>query len=68
MAKKGVNIQNEWKEEQDIAFKDLKRIITSSPVLIIPDISKEFRVHVDACKVGRGIGAVLLQKNEDNKY
>ena len=26
---------------------------------------KKFRVHVDACRVGRGIGAILLQLDEN---
>ena len=26
---------------------------------------KKFRVHVDACRVGRGIGAILLQVDDN---
>ena len=30
------------------------------------DLSKPFRIHVDACRKGRGIGAVLLQQADHN--
>jgi hypothetical protein len=64
LAKKGVHIPLEWKEEQDVAFAALKRTLTTAPVLAIPNLHQQFRLHVDTCKVERGIGAVLLQKDQ----
>jgi hypothetical protein len=46
----------------------LKEILTSEPVLLIPNLLKPFKVHVDACRVGKGIGALLLQKNDNGDY
>ena len=40
----------------------LKAILESSPILLVPDFEKPFKMAVDACDVGAG--AVLLQ--EDN--
>jgi hypothetical protein len=31
---------------------------------LIPNLLKPFRDHVDACRLGKGIGAILLQKND----
>jgi hypothetical protein len=68
LSKKGVDIEKSWGEAQDIAFKMLKEILTSEPVLLIPNLLKPFKVHVDACRVGKGIGALLLQKNDNGDY
>ena len=72
LARKGVDIDKDWGPEQDAAFSKLKTVITTAPVLALPNLMKKFRVHVDACRVGRGIGAILLQLDEtiaanDNK-
>jgi len=61
LARKGVDIENAWGPEQEEAFANLKEVITTAPVVALPDVMKKFRVHVDACRVGRGIGAILLQ-------
>jgi hypothetical protein len=45
--------------EEKAAFQELKDQLTSAPVLLNPDFSKPFVVHVDACDFA--IGAVLLQ-------
>ena len=63
MTKKGTNIVEAWGQEQNEAFSLLKKILTSPPVLAPPDLTKPFRVEVDACKTGRGIGGVLLQQD-----
>ena len=65
MARKGVDIEKDWGPQQDAAFEHLKKVITTAPVLTLPNLMKKFRVHVDACRVGRGIGAILLQVDDN---
>jgi hypothetical protein len=43
----------------------MKKVITTAPALALPNLMKKFRVHVDACRVGRGIGAILLQVDDN---
>ena len=45
--------------DERAAFQALKDRLTSAPVLLNPDFSKPFVVHVDACDFA--VGAVLLQ-------
>ena len=55
-----------WGKEQDASFKELKRQLTSAPVLAYFDKDAQARVIVDASPVGRG--AVLVQeKNGDSR-
>jgi len=55
-----------WENEQQGAFKQLKQVFTSRPLLVAPDIDKEFRVEVDASNFAtRG---VLSIKYKDNKW
>ena len=54
-----------WEEEQKVAFKELKRVFTIRPVLVVPDLDKEMRVEADALEyTTRG---VLLIKHKDEK-
>ena len=62
LAKKGVDIVAAWGEDKDIAFNNLKHILTTAPVLLIPDVTKRFRIHVDCCKVGRGCGLFYCRR------
>lgn len=48
-----------WGSDQSAAFEKLKDKMCNSPVLTLPDFSKEFIIEADAC--GVGIGAVLMQ-------
>jgi hypothetical protein len=54
-----------WTEACDAAFKKLKELVTSSPVMAAPDFSLPFVIQTDASAVG--VGAVLLQE-KDGKY
>ena len=47
------------------AFEELKKKLTSPPVLTFPDFEKSFVVETDASSVA--VGAVLAQRNEDRK-
>jgi hypothetical protein len=44
----------------DEAFKTLKKLLTTSPVLAQPDITKPFYVYCDAS--GTGLGCVLMHE------
>ncbi|GJP48756.1 hypothetical protein CLOM_g8031 [Closterium sp. NIES-68] len=50
----------EWTSECQQAFEEVKRRLTSAPVLVLPDPGKPYEVVTDASTVG--IGAVLLQE------
>lgn len=52
-----------WTSEAQTSFDEIKRLLTSAPVLTNPDFSKKFYLHCDASDVG--IGAVLIQMDED---
>lgn len=44
--------QIQWGEPQRQAYKELKRIIASEPVLAFPDFKLRFYLYIDACKTG----------------
>lgn len=47
-----------WPDKALNSFLDLKKVMTTTPVLHYPDFSKTFVVGTDACSVG--IGTVLM--------
>jgi hypothetical protein len=49
-----------WSDTCDEAFKHLKKLLTTSPVLAQPDTTKPFDVYCDAS--GTGLGGVLMQE------
>jgi hypothetical protein len=49
-----------WRKDCDEAFNTLKKLLTTSPVLVQPDIGKPFDVYYDAS--GTGLGCVLVQE------
>ena len=55
-----------WGDEQQKAFEQLKTVFTSRPLLVAPDLDKEFRVEADASNFATG--GVLSIKCEDNKW
>ena len=54
-----------WTNKQQTAFEQLKKRLITAPILQYPDFNKPFIVYTDAS--GTGLGAVLSQKNEENK-
>ena len=48
-----------WTEECEASFQELKKRLTTAPVLILPDIRKDFQVYCDASRLG--LGGVLMQ-------
>src|SRR2546430_15478915 len=63
--KKDEEFMENWKENQEEAFKKLKEALITAPVLIYPNFEKEFILYTDASKIA--LGAILHQKGEDNK-
>ena len=55
-----------WAEDKWKAFEELKQLITSTPILVQPDQSVQFRLEMDAS--GYATGAVLSQLCEDDKW
>ncbi|KAK1642609.1 hypothetical protein QYE76_060414 [Lolium multiflorum] len=64
LTKKGVVF--EWGAAQDHAFDELKRLLTSAPLLALPDFNKQFEIECDAS--GIGIGGVLMQEGRSIAY
>jgi hypothetical protein len=58
LLKKGIKYV--WSKECDEAFHTLKKLLTTSPVLAHPDITKPFDVYCDAS--GTRLGCVLIQE------
>ena len=54
-----------WEQSHEQAFLELKRCLTSSPVLRNPDFSKTFVLQTDASNVG--IGSVLSQVDDSGE-
>lgn len=50
-----------WSPACDTAFEQLKKLLSTYPVLRSPDPSLPYHLQVDACD--QGVGAVLLQKD-----
>jgi len=59
------DLKYEWAEEQQRAFEELKKRLTSQPVLSMPDWSKPFILQPDAS--GVALGAVLSQKDDEGR-
>jgi hypothetical protein len=55
-----------WSDACDEAFKHLKKLLTTSPVLAQPDTTKPFDVYCDAS--GTGLGRVLMQEGRVISY
>ena len=52
----------EWTEARQVAFDELKKRLTTSPVLVVPDPEKRFTVYCDASR--EGLGCVLMQEDK----
>jgi hypothetical protein len=56
----------DWTEECQVSFEELKKRLTSAPVLILPDITKKFDIYYDASR--QGLGCVLMQDRQVVSY
>jgi hypothetical protein len=55
-----------WDEKCQASFEELKKRLTTTPVLIMPDIHKGFDVYCDASR--QGLGCVLMQEGKVVAY
>jgi len=55
-----------WTDRCEQSFVELKKRLTSAPVLVIPDTSKSFEVYCDASH--QGLGSVLMQERKVVAY
>ncbi|WVZ85345.1 hypothetical protein U9M48_032284 [Paspalum notatum var. saurae] len=60
------NAKFAWSPKCEEAFRTLKKLLTSAPVLAQPDITKPFDVYCDAS--GSGLGCVLMQEGRVIAY
>src|SRR5438132_1119929 len=56
----------EWTEACEKSFQELKTRLTSAPVLVLPDIHKDFTVYCDASR--QGLRCVLMQDGKIVAY
>jgi hypothetical protein len=52
----------EWTKECQDSFEELKKRLSSSPVLVLPDLTKKFDIYCDASH--QGLGCVLMQEGQ----
>jgi hypothetical protein len=52
----------EWTKECQVSFEELKKRLTSSPVLVLPDLTKKFDIYCDASR--QGLRYVLMQEGQ----
>lgn len=64
LLKKDTKLQ--WTEECEASFQELKKRLTTAPVLILPDIRKDSQVYCDASRLG--LGGVLMQDGRVVSY
>jgi hypothetical protein len=65
LTKNAESIKDRWTEKEQHAFEEIKKRITSAPVLATPRFGHPFIVETDASKIA--IAACLLQKQDDGK-
>ena len=66
LTKRGCPNKIVWGDAQERYFVILKKLLSSNPVLRLPDLSREFILQTDASEVG--LGACLLQDFDGQKF
>ena len=56
----------EWTQKCEESFQELKKRLTLTPILIMPDVTKSFDVYCDASRLG--LGCVLMQEGKVVSY
>jgi hypothetical protein len=49
----------EWTSACEASFQELKKRLTTAPILVMPDMEKSFSIYCDVS--GQGLGCVLMQ-------
>jgi len=55
-----------WTDQCEEGFQQLKRWLTSAPILVIPDVGKPYEVYCDVSHLG--LGCVLMQEKKAMAY
>lgn len=58
----GKNVPFVWSSECDKSFNFLKNVLSSEPIVILPDFNVPFKIHTDASNLA--VGAVLAQDRD----
>jgi ribonuclease HI len=56
----------EWTSACEASFLELKKRLTTTPILVMPDMEKSFSIYCDAS--GQGLGCVLMQDDHVVAY
>jgi hypothetical protein len=56
----------EWTIECQASFEELRKRLTSAPVLVLPDQTKKFDIYCDTSR--QGLGCVLMQEGQVLRY
>ena len=59
-------VKFEWNNSCERAFQELKRRLTSTPILVVPKRGREYLVYCDASK--DGLGCVFMQSGRVVAY
>ena len=60
------DVRFQWSDECELSFQKLKTLLTSAPVLTLPEKGVDFTVYCDTS--GVGLGGVLMQKGKVIAY
>jgi hypothetical protein len=60
------NVKFVWSKKCQVNFEELKKRLTTTPVLILLDLSKSFSIYCDASHLG--LGCVLMQEGRVMAY
>ena len=55
-----------WSDECQASFEELRRRLTSAPILVLSDITQSFDIYCDASR--QGLGCVLMQGGKVVSY
>jgi hypothetical protein len=55
-----------WSDKCQVNFEELKNRLTTTPVLALPDLSKNFSIYCDASRLG--LGCVFMQEGKVVAY
>jgi hypothetical protein len=55
-----------WTQDCQASFEELKKRLTMTPVLVLPNLSKKFNIYCDSSR--QGLGRVLMQDGQVVSY